>query len=408
MAKIYTKATWTDEVLAGDQRFDILDDDGVPIYEDVQINLSTGITTVGSTVDAAKMQNLEDGVDALDSEINDTGIDILRLLAATELTLATDAITVTQGTHKLQPQTGTTDELKTISGLAVGQVVILYMSDPGTDTLTIKHGTGNISCSGGADITFSQGALICYSNGTTVFVSGGGGGALTYATAAEINAGTEAAKVIAPDQLAIAGRFWKTMLGTPVRTGNTTFTVTGDYTTKIAKGLIIKWAEGGVTKFGMVSIPSTYGAPNTTVTIIGDTMTSIDAGSLKYGIVGAEAFAWKFARAGNIGAVEADFCNARYAEEPMKVLGADLQVGTAGTTNSTTVDINKNGATMFTTKPTLATTVASSPTPFTADNGSVLALGDKITLDADAIQTTNAIDFYGTLYVLPSRYEFLT
>src|SRR5574344_1302956 len=58
---------------------------------------------------------------------------------------------------------------------------------------------------------------------------------------------------------------------------------------------------------------------------------------------------------------------------PLRVIGVDLQVGTAGTTNSTTIDINKNGATMFTVKPTLATTVASSPLPFTADNGTTLA-----------------------------------
>ena len=54
---------------------------------------------------------------------------------------------------------------------------------------------------------------------------------------------------------------------------------------------------------------------------------------------------------------------------------------------------------MFTTKPTLATTVASSPTPFTADTTSALALGDRVSIDIDAQQTTAAIDLYSTLFI---------
>ncbi len=92
----------------------------------------------------------------------------------------------------------------------------------------------------------------------------------------------------------------------------------------------------------------------------------------------------------------------------MRVLGADLQVGTAGTTNSTTIDINKGGTTMFTTKPTLATTVATSPTPFTADSATSLALADKVTVDIDAVQTTAAIDLYAQLYLWPTRLNNLT
>jgi len=202
--------------------------------------------------------------------------------------------------------------------------------------------------------------------------------------------------------------FWTTMLGTPVRASNTSFTITGDYTALIAKGMFIKWKESTVTKFGMVSIPSTYGAPNTTVTIIGNTMASIDASSLKYFSIGAEILAYRFAVAGTLGAVTTDVANARYAEQPMIVLGADIQHGTAGVTTTFVADINKNGTTMFTAKPSLATTVASSPTPFTADNSTTLALGDKVTVDIDTVNTgTLAIDLYVTLYVLPSRYEFL-
>ena len=63
---------------------------------------------------------------------------------------------------------------------------------------------------------------------------------------------------------------------------------------------------------------------------------------------------------------------------------------------------------MFTTKPTLATTVAASPTPFTADSATSLALNDKATIDIDAVQTTAAVDLYVQLYLFPTRILSLT
>lgn len=205
-----------------------------------------------------------------------------------------------------------------------------------------------------------------------------------------------------------SGGFWTSVAGSPVRASNTTFTVTGDYTAVFKKGMVLKWTESSTVRNAMVSIPSTYWSPNTTVTIIGDTMASIGSSSLKYAMLGAEGFIEKFAIAGTIWATGTNIANSYYAREPMRVIGADLQVGTAGTTNSTTIDINKWGTTMFTTKPTLATTVASSPLPYTADTATSLALGDKVTIDVDAVQTTAAIDLYTQLYLRPTRLNDLT
>ena len=200
--------------------------------------------------------------------------------------------------------------------------------------------------------------------------------------------------------------FWTLMPGSPTRTSNTTFTITGNYTNLIGKGMVIKWTESSTVKNAMVSIAPTYSSPNTTVTIIGDTMSSIDANSLKYAQV--EARVINFAIAGTIGTTATDVANAYYAMEPMRVFGADLQVGTAGTTNNTTIDINKGGTTMFTTKPTLASTVAASTSPYTANNGTSLALNDKVTIDIDAVQSTPAVDLYIELYVWATRYNYLT
>ena len=69
MPKLYSKNTWVDEVLADDERYDILEDDGTPISEDVQIALATAVTTAGSPVNAARMNNIEEGIDDLDDAL---------------------------------------------------------------------------------------------------------------------------------------------------------------------------------------------------------------------------------------------------------------------------------------------------------------------------------------------------
>jgi len=198
------------------------------------------------------------------------------------------------------------------------------------------------------------------------------------------------------------GGFWTAMPWTPTRTWNTTFTVTWDVTAYVAKWMVIKWTESSAIKCAFVSIPSTYSAPNTTITIVWDTMASIDASSLKYSMLWLDIE--DFNIAWTIWATATDVARTYCAPYPMRVLWADLDVWTAWTTNNTTVDINKNWNTMFTTKPTLATTVWASPLPFTADSGTSLALNNKVTIDIDAIQTTSAIDLYVHLYLFPTRY----
>lgn len=98
------------------------------------------------------------------------------MVTATEITVSAGVLTVTQDHHKVQPESGTADDIDTISGLADGQWCEIHASDAGTDTLTFKHGTGNLSCFGGSDIALSQGLVRVRLSGSTVYVIGGGGG----------------------------------------------------------------------------------------------------------------------------------------------------------------------------------------------------------------------------------------
>jgi len=202
---------------------------------------------------------------------------------------------------------------------------------------------------------------------------------------------------------------WTLMPGTPTRTGNTTFTVTdtsntNKYNLLLSRLTCLKWTESGTLKQAMI-VSATYATDTVTVTIIGDTMASVDSGSLKY--FSQKALFYKFAIAGTIGATATNLANTIMCEVAGKIYGADIWAGTAGN-GTTTVDINKNGTTMFTTKPSITTTNQSG-LGFTADTGTVTAVGDYLTIDQDAVAATTAItDEYVNLYYLPLYNTYLS
>ncbi len=72
-------------------------------------------------------------------------------------TLASDAFTASVGYHKVAAESGTADNLATINrdyanGDTTDLAFLIITADTG-DTITVKNGTGNISC--GSDITMS-------------------------------------------------------------------------------------------------------------------------------------------------------------------------------------------------------------------------------------------------------------
>jgi hypothetical protein len=70
----YTKTDWTDEILDGLERFEILDDAGDPVaavadLANCQIALATAITTPGTAVNAANLNKIEDALEQLDTDL---------------------------------------------------------------------------------------------------------------------------------------------------------------------------------------------------------------------------------------------------------------------------------------------------------------------------------------------------
>jgi hypothetical protein len=146
-------------------------------------------------------------------------------------------------------------------------------------------------------------------------------------------------------------------------------------------------------------VSATYASNTVTVTIVGDTMASIDSASLKYHNLPAKTIKFQYPLTT---AVATDVCAPFQSDKAYRVYGAKAYLATAGVTGSSTYDINKGGTTMFTTKPTLATTVTASA-DFTANNGTSLASGDIVTIDIDAISTTAGVGLTVDLYIGESQ-----
>jgi len=90
--------------------------------------------------------------------------------AATELTIATGAITATQGYHTIDTEAdAASDDLDSIAGGTAGEVVVVRPADAAR-TVVLKHGVGAnlIACLGGRDISLAEAndtAILVY-NGT--------------------------------------------------------------------------------------------------------------------------------------------------------------------------------------------------------------------------------------------------
>lgn len=84
---------------------------------------------------------------------------------STEVLIATGVLTVSAGGLVIVgAESGTADDLATVNmttGLLIaGYQVVLFLTATIGDTITIKHNTGNILCSTGADMTLTENTAV--------------------------------------------------------------------------------------------------------------------------------------------------------------------------------------------------------------------------------------------------------
>lgn len=200
--------------------------------------------------------------------------------------------------------------------------------------------------------------------------------------------------------------YWTAVAGTPTRVSDTQFTITdtsntNKYDLLFKKGVILKWLESTTVNVGMV-ISSSYGTNTVTVNIVGDSLTS-GFTDMKYCMQMAETL--DFIIPGTL-ATGTDLARTHYATTDLIKLNVDAFVKTAGTTNATTFDINDDGSTIITTKPSIASGATSDTNNVCDTPTTVIAEGSAITADIDAVSTTAPIEAYLKLFVFPSSWLY--
>lgn len=108
---------------------------------------------------------------AIEDVVGDEVTDLV-FAAATELTIASGVITTTQAAHTVDTQSdAASDDLDTINGMSAEELVFIRPASPAR-TVVIKHGTGNIFCPGGQDISLAEATdwALLGSDGTNVIV----------------------------------------------------------------------------------------------------------------------------------------------------------------------------------------------------------------------------------------------
>lgn len=129
--------------------------DGVDEVVAADINeLQTAITAIETELGTDPAGSAADVKTRLTHALSDGGY--LQFDAATELTIASGAVTVTQTYHRLDTESdAASDYLDTISGGAAVQLLLLRITDAGRDVI-IRHNVDNISCAGGTNITLGE------------------------------------------------------------------------------------------------------------------------------------------------------------------------------------------------------------------------------------------------------------
>ena len=180
----------------GAQFGDLIADGLAPLDALASTDVGEGASMIG--VEDASAKFTGDNVEEVLEELYDlvqAGVSqaSLQVEAPTELTIAGGVVTATQSYHTLDTEAdAASDDLDTISGLSDGQFVILKIANSGRNVV-LKHGTGNLNCIGGMDVTMdvTGDVALAFKSSSTIYVlslalatlSGGGIGAWLASTA---------------------------------------------------------------------------------------------------------------------------------------------------------------------------------------------------------------------------------
>ncbi len=205
-----------------------------------------------------------------------------------------------------------------------------------------------------------------------------------------------------------SGGFWKMVPGSPTRVSDTQFTITDtggahNYASLFAKGVILIWDEAGTFQTAMIQDAS-YAADVVTINILGDSLTA-GFTDMKYGAHQVQQD--EFIVPGTLG-TGTDVARTHWPECDIYKLAVDARVKAAGTTNSTDFDINDDGATIITTKPSIASGATSDLNNVCDSPSTPIAAGSALTLDIDAVSTTPPDEAYVMFYYYPTWWRYLS
>ncbi len=208
--------------------------------------------------------------------------------------------------------------------------------------------------------------------------------------------------------------YWNDMPGTPTRISDTSFSITDAgnanlYDKVFGPGSIVSWEKSGGGWQAAKIVTASYSSDVVTFTILGNTL-SAGFASMKYCTRLAIEDSWAIpgsmpaAALTNIG-------KTIYWQEDRYVFSAKIYYGTKPTTTGGVWDINDDGTTIFSSKPSIAAG-ATEGTEVVSDslsgtNTTAVAAKSKVTLDYDSGHaSTPGSDAYIYIWSMPTGWRY--
>lgn len=207
--------------------------------------------------------------------------------------------------------------------------------------------------------------------------------------------------------------YWDAMPGTPDRISDTSFRIidvsnAGAYNLRFSAGTVITWYHGGGWYYAKI-LTASYSGDYVTFTIIGNTLSSGFAG-MKYCIHRAQEDRWIIPGMMPAAAQTAMGKQVIWLEDRY-VFSAKVMYGTGPTTTGGVWDINDDGSTIFTSKPSISAG-STSGTEVVSDslsgtNLNAVVAASRITLDYDSGHaTTPGSDAYIFIWSMPIAWRY--